>query len=53
MITMSRNLLALSFLIAVQAQIGTPVIPPDVLNEQVGLSESATACDKAVSLLRA
>jgi hypothetical protein len=32
-----------------QAQVASPAIPPNVLQEQVGLSEKASPCEKAVS----
>jgi hypothetical protein len=54
---MTPFLLVLNFLacLAVRggAQVASPAIPPDVLKEQVGLSENASPCEKAVSIIPA
>lgn len=47
---MTRFLLAVSLLTGLaKAQVASPAIPPNVLQEQVGLSADAGNCEKAVS----
>lgn len=53
-ITMTRILLAASFTLTllttvVRAQVASPAIPPNVLQEQFGLNADAGNCEKAVS----